>query len=89
MEVHQIIAEINNQIAKLQQARHLLSGAETEPARRRPGRPKGSKNSLKPLASKTANGRKLSPESRERIADAMKRRWAQRNGSPAKTASAK
>jgi hypothetical protein len=55
----------------------------------RRGRPKGSKNLSKPVtaakaaksvktAAKKTTKRKLSPEGRKRIADAMKRRWAER-----------
>src|SRR5438309_272883 len=43
VEVSRIIAEIDSQISKLQQARVLLAGAETV-KRSGPGRPKGSKN---------------------------------------------
>ena len=45
-----IIAAIDTQIAKLQQARTLLTGTPATPASteaRRPGRPKGSKNGVK------------------------------------------
>ena len=74
MEVSRIIAEIDSQIQKLQQARELLSGvAVTE--RRGPGRPKGSKNASTPTSTRQ---RKLTPEGRKRIAEAMKRRWAER-----------
>ena len=86
MEVGRIIAEIDAQIAKLQQARTLLSGAEAQSIARRPGRPKGSKNNDAPAAAKQTTGRKLSPEGRKRIADAMKRRWAERKKATAKTA---
>jgi hypothetical protein len=64
------------------------------------GRPKGSKNAPKPgavkaaqvaapkpvaaKAAKSAGKRKLSPEGRKRIADAMKRRWAERRKETAK-----
>jgi len=62
------------------------------------GRPKGSKNAPKsvvakaaqaaapkPVAAKATKGkRKLSPEGRKRIADAMKRRWAERRKEAAK-----
>ena len=90
MEVSRIIAEIDAQIAKLQQARTLLSGVEAQAIARRPGRPKGSKNATTaPAATKQTSGRKLSPEGRKRIADAMKRRWAERKKAPAKTAAAK
>ena len=77
METHQIIAHIDAQIAKLQQARALLAGAESIAPVRRPGRPKGSKNTSA-VAAPVAKKRKLSPEGRKRIAEAMKRRWAER-----------
>ena len=80
MEVNRIIAEIDAQISKLQQARELLSGSVAKAAKG-PGRPKGSKNSKAAVAPK----RKLSPEGRKRIADAMKRRWAERRKQAAKS----
>jgi len=78
VEVTKIIAEIDSQISKLQQARELLAG--TTKITRGPGRPKGSK-SAKPTVSQK---RKLSPEGRKRIAEAMKRRWAERRKLAAK-----
>jgi hypothetical protein len=72
VEVSRIIAEIDAQILKLQQARTLLSGTQT--VRTGPGRPKGSKNVVASGSSK----RKLTPEGRKRIAEAMKKRWAER-----------
>lgn len=79
MEVSRIIAEIDAQISKLQQARTLLSGTTAAAVRTGPGRPKGSKNTAAAApAVKTARKRKLSPEGRKRIADAMKKRWAER-----------
>lgn len=71
MEVTKIIAEIDAQIEKLQQARELLSGFAAAGSKR-PGRPKGSKNA------QPGKKRKLSPEGRRRIQEAMKRRWAER-----------
>lgn len=79
MEVSRIIAEIDAQILKLQQARALLAGTQAV-VRTGPGRPKGSKSAPK---------RKLSPEGRKRIADAMKKRWAERRKQSAKTPSVK
>src|ERR1700712_4420940 len=78
MEVSRIIAEIDLQISKLQQARQLLSGTTVVKAGR--GRPKGSKNAVPPasVADATPRKRKLTPEGRKRIADAMKKRWAER-----------
>jgi len=97
VEVSRIIAEIDSQISKLQQARALLadtgvSAAIKAPSRR--GRPKGSKNlptkaatkvtvkAAAPVAAKSK--RKLSPEGRKRIAEAMKKRWAERRKQVAK-----
>lgn len=80
MEVSRIIAEIDAQILKLQQARALLAGT-TQQTSKGPGRPKGRKTVAKAAtAAKTATTRKrkLSPEGRKRIADAMKKRWAER-----------
>ncbi len=82
MEVSQIIAEIDAQISKLQQARELLSSSLTV-VRKGPGRPKGSKNAVPPAAP-AKRQRRLSPEGRKRIAEAMKRRWAERRKQAAK-----
>jgi hypothetical protein len=81
VEVNRIIAEIDAQISKLQQARALLAGTTTSAARTGRGRPKGSKNA----AAATPRKRKLSPEGRKRIADAMKKRWAERRKQNAKS----
>jgi hypothetical protein len=98
MEVNRIIAEIDAQIAKLQQARALLAGTAVAAATavvRGPGRPKGVKKGVKkgpgrPKGSKNAKTvsvvakvlaprkRKISAEGRQRIAEAMKLRWAER-----------
>ena len=80
MEVSRIIAEIDAQIAKLQQARTLLGGTPAPAAG--PGRPKGVKSAAAPSAK--PHKRKLSPEGRKRIADAMKKRWADRRKQNAK-----
>jgi hypothetical protein len=85
VEVSGIIAQIDAQIAKLQQARALLAGTTTGQAGR--GRPKGSKNGVKTTttaAPKKTTKRKLSPEGRKRIAEAMKKRWAERRKQLAK-----
>jgi hypothetical protein len=82
VEVSRIIAEIDAQISKLQQARELLAGTAVK-AGKGPGRPKGSKN-----AKATPRKRQLSPEGRKKIQEAMKRRWAERRIVAAKAASA-
>jgi hypothetical protein len=74
VEVSRIIAEIDAQIAKLQQARSLLSGTQAHAARTGRGRPKGSKNT----AVKSAQQRRLSASGRKAISEAMKKRWAER-----------
>jgi hypothetical protein len=79
LEVSRILAEIDAQIAKLQQARALLagSGSTAAPAKRAVGRPrKAAATAAK--APSTRKKRNLSPEARKRIADAQKRRWADR-----------
>jgi hypothetical protein len=84
LEVNRILAEIDAQISKLQQARALLAGSGTTAAsavaKKAVGRPR--KVVAAPTASKsTTSGRKkrnLSPEARKRIADAQKKRWADR-----------
>jgi hypothetical protein len=84
VEVSRIIAEIDAQISKLQQARQLLSGTTVKTGKGR-GRPKGSKNAKAASAASAPGKRKLSPEGRKRIADAMKRRWAERRKLAGKT----
>jgi hypothetical protein len=84
MEVGRIIAELDAQIAKLQQARALLAGTAAPAARAGRGRPKGSKNAVVVTSGAAPRKRKLSPEGRKRIADAMKKRWADRRKQSAK-----
>jgi len=85
MELNRIIAEIDSQIAKLQQARALLSSGNSA-VRVGPGRPKGSTNIAKAATPKkrTSKKRQLSAEGRKKIADAMKKRWAEKRKQAAK-----
>jgi hypothetical protein len=84
MDVRKIVAEIDAEIASLQQARAALMGLDENLAALKPrrGRPKGSTNATKSAVVKMSKPaprkRNLSPEGRKRIADAMKRRWADR-----------
>lgn len=78
MDFHRLIHEIDSEISRLQQARALLTGGSTK---RGPGRPKAAATSQKAAsaASRPAKRkRRLSPEGRKRIADAMRKRWAER-----------
>ena len=80
MALQDVLAHIDTEIARLQQARTLLAGTPDalKPGR---GRPKGSKNAA-PVAAPAAPAKKgkrqLSPEGRKAIAEAMKRRWAEK-----------
>ena len=82
MDVRRIIAEIDVEIEKLQGVRASLAGLSNSipgVSTGRRGRPKGSKNAPKPaVAGKKSGKRRLSPEGRKAIAEAMKRRWAER-----------
>jgi len=70
VELKDILAELDQEIARLQQARTLLGG---EVAKKRVAAKKRTAV-VKPAPKK----RKLTPEGRKRIAEAMKRRWAER-----------
>ena len=93
MDVSKIVAEIDAKIASLQQARAVLidldeSGVTSKPRR---GRPKGSVKVANAAGVKTPSKpakrkRNLSPEGRKRIAEAMKRRWAERRKEAPKAA---
>lgn len=83
MQLNQILAGIDQEIARLQHARALLAGDQP-----RRGRPRGSKSikAAPAKAAKTAKStapkkRKLSAEGRKRIAEAMRKRWAERKKS--------
>jgi hypothetical protein len=67
VDVKDILVEIEAEISRLQQAKALLSG-EASP---KSGHGKGKSASA-------PKKRKLTPEGRKRIAEAMKRRWAER-----------
>ncbi len=82
MAITDVIAQIDAEIAKLQQAKTLLTGLPSAVAVKtgQRGRPKGSKNAAKaaaPVKTAAKAKRKLSPEGRKAIAEAMKRRWAE------------
>jgi hypothetical protein len=83
MDVKKILAEIDGEIMRLQQVKAALLGIGGVSTGKRRGRPKGSTNA--PKADKPAKRkRNLSPEGRKRIAEAMKRRWAERRKELAK-----
>jgi hypothetical protein len=61
----EILSQIDREIALLQQARALLAGSGTK-----------ARKTAAPAA-KAPKKRRLSPEGRRRIAEAVKRRWAE------------
>jgi hypothetical protein len=69
--VSEILVQIDREIAQLQKARTLLAGGSTS----------APKKTAAPLAAKKTTKRKkkrnLTPEGRKRIAEAVKRRWAE------------
>ena len=67
MGVSDILKQIDQEIAQLQHARALLAGKEAK------------KGNTTPAASKPGKKKKrnLTPEGRKRIAEAVKRRWAE------------
>ena len=70
MGVSEILSQIDKEIAQLQRARALLAGKSTSATRKA----KGSPVETKPAKKKKRN---LSPEGRKRIAEAVKKRWAE------------
>ena len=64
MGVAEILAQIDREIAQLQKARDLLAGSQ-------------GKSKPASAAKKPAKKRRLTPEGRKRIAEAVKRRWAE------------
>lgn len=68
MGVSEILAQIDREIAQLQQARALLGGSAPAKAK------KASATAAKKVVKKKRN---LTPEGRKRIAEAVKRRWAE------------
>ena len=74
MPIEQILAAIDVEIAKLQQARQLLSGSSGAPTPvKKRGRPKGANSA----SSETLGARRtMSPEARARIGAAQRKRHA-------------
>jgi hypothetical protein len=78
MGISEILASVDHEIALLQQARALLSGASAAAPRKSAGRSKRAAAAAKssaPKPAKRVRKRKLSPMGRKRIAEAVKRRW--------------
>lgn len=74
MGVSEILAMIDHEITQLQRARVLLGGGAATTAKKKAGRPKKAVAVAAHAAAKPAKKRRLSPEGRKRIVEAMKRR---------------
>ena len=73
MQLSKILAEIDLEISRLEQARTLLAG-EASPALKKTRKTKSpSAGAEAPV--KRKKKRNLSPEGRKRIAEAVRRRW--------------
>lgn len=70
MQLSKILAEIDLEIARLQQAKDLLSG-DSSPVAKKPRKAR----SVEVETPKRKKKRNLSPEGRKRIAEAVRRRW--------------
>lgn len=75
MGVAEILIQIDREIAQLQQARALLGGSASAPAR---------KTAAAPAKRGGKKKRNLTPEGRKRIAEAVKRRWARQKAAAGK-----
>jgi hypothetical protein len=64
MSMNDVLSTLDSEISRLEQARALLTGTAT--------RTNGKKPATQPVKAK----RILSPEARERIANAQRKRWA-------------
>lgn len=68
----EILAQIDREIAQLEKARALLNGSGAASGKAAPARKTARKK------------RKLTPEGRRRIAEAVKRRWAEQKKAASK-----
>jgi len=73
MQLSKILAEIDVEIARLEQARTLLSGEDSPADKKSRSAKTTAISSEAPL--KRKKKRNLSPEGRKRIAEAVRRRW--------------
>ena len=81
--VKDILAAIDNEIARLEQAKALLSASGAVVVKRKPGRPATVATAVAPKVQKARKRRKMSAEARERIRQAQIKRWAALNASKA------
>ena len=78
--VKDILSAIDAEIARLEQAKALLSASDSVVAKRKPGRPAKVVPVVAPKVQKAKMRRKMSAEGRERIRQAQIKRWAALKG---------
>ena len=81
--VKDILAAIDTEIARLEQAKALLSTSGAFVAKRKPGQPEKVASIEAPKVQKARKRRKMSAEGRERIRQAQIKRWAALNATKA------
>ena len=79
MGVSEILAQIDREIAQLQHARSVLGGKAAPAAKKAAAAP-----AVKKAVKRRKKKRNLSPEGRKRIAEAVRRRWAEQKKVAAK-----
>jgi len=77
--VSEILAQIDREIAQLQHARFVLGGKVAPAAKKAAAAP-----AAKKAGKRRKKKRNLTPEGRKRIAEAVKRRWAEQRKAAAK-----
>ena len=75
-----ILFAIDAEIARLMQAKALLSSAGTTAIKRKPGRPSKAEVIVVPNIPKANKRKKMSAEGRERVRQAQIKRWAALKG---------
>ena len=71
-----ILFAIDAEIARLMQAKALLSSVGTTAIKRKPGRPSKTAAIVVPVVQKMKKRKKMSAEGRERVRQAQIKRWA-------------
>jgi hypothetical protein len=74
--IESILFEIDAEIARLVQAKALLSSAGTTAIKRKPGRPSKTAAIVVPNIPNAKKRKKMSAEGRERVRQAQIKRWA-------------
>ena len=72
-----ILSDIDAEIARLMQAKALLSSVGAAAIKRKPGRPSKTAAIVVPVVQEAKKRKKMSAEGRERVRQAQIKRWAE------------